>query len=336
MTEDLICIGEEQVIIDYQLFFYERISFGVESRRYDPSAGFSGTAYGRNKGSLTYQVVEIPQLRRYHSVGSHQHCGGTGYWITNHTGEIEGSAVQYTNWQNREAWGFPSSIYPYAVGVFGGIPQEIVDAWLANGTGWKSFSGYPPVTYIGQCPENPPYSSTAALSVSLLGTFQEYVSYWDLLIYEDGNIIFSRSDPEREQPYGFDEYADYLIGSGENRWGSPEEINPDTGRSNLTITSFPSRVESRSFTYTKRNRSNGIRLVDYANGAGADFRVEERTTTTNSYAGGAIIYRNGIAGIDGYWTSCDLECPPDTCAVDCDTHICCYDSNGIAVFSFEK
>lgn len=30
------------------------------------------------------------------------------------------------------------------------------------------------------------------------------------------------------------------------------------------------------------------------------------------------------------------ECPPGTCAVECNGHICCYDKNGISVFSFSK
>ena len=29
-------------------------------------------------------------------------------------------------------------------------------------------------------------------------------------------------------------------------------------------------------------------------------------------------------------------CPPNTCEIDCGTHVCCYGSDGIAVFSFEK
>ena len=39
-----------------------------------------------------------------------------------------------------------------------------------------------------------------------------------------------------------------------------------------------------------------------------------------------------------YTISCGItdQCPPDSCEVDCGTHICCYGSDGIAVHSFNK
>jgi hypothetical protein len=38
-----------------------------------------------------------------------------------------------------------------------------------------------------------------------------------------------------------------------------------------------------------------------------------------------------------YTVSCGSEdCPPDTCKVDCHTHYCCYNSQGISVFNFLK
>lgn len=30
------------------------------------------------------------------------------------------------------------------------------------------------------------------------------------------------------------------------------------------------------------------------------------------------------------------ECPENTCKVDCDTHYCCYGSDGVSIFSYEK
>ncbi|WP_146132208.1 hypothetical protein [Pleurocapsa sp. CCALA 161] len=30
------------------------------------------------------------------------------------------------------------------------------------------------------------------------------------------------------------------------------------------------------------------------------------------------------------------QCPPDTCEVDCGTHVCCYNSQGISVFNYNK
>lgn len=32
----------------------------------------------------------------------------------------------------------------------------------------------------------------------------------------------------------------------------------------------------------------------------------------------------------------EQKCPPNTCAVDCGTHVCCYNSQGISVFNYLK
>lgn len=336
VSEPLKCIGTEQVIVNYQLFFYESLRFSVLSRKQDTSAGFGGTVYARNRGGISYQVFEIPELRRYQSVGSYTHCTGTGYFMLGHIGEILGSAVQTTDIFDREIWAFPSAFYPWEYGLIGGIPKHIIDGWLANGTGWQDYAGYPKVYYTSECPENPSGYSNFALSVSLLGTFQEFISYWDFQVFDGGDLIYSRSDPTRTEPYGFDFYADYVVGSGQNRWGSPEEVNPETGYKNLTVTITPPRVENRTFTYNKFIKSNGIRIVNTINNGQTLFKIEEVNPTTNEYYSGRIIYRNAVASVDSYSLNCEGGCPPGTCEVDCGDKYCCYGSDGIAVASYLK
>ena len=54
------------------------------------------------------------------------------------------------------------------------------------------------------------------------------------------------------------------------------------------------------------------------------------------------IFKNGVNVLTKESSECpevellDDKCPPNTCKVDCDTHYCCYGSDGIAVSSFEK
>lgn len=65
-----------------------------------------------------------------------------------------------------------------------------------------------------------------------------------------------------------------------------------------------------------------------------------------SYSNGACILRAYLEGVlvfnqlfDGcpYVEVIDQPvCPPDTCEVDCGTHVCCYGSDGVSVFNFSK
>jgi hypothetical protein len=55
------------------------------------------------------------------------------------------------------------------------------------------------------------------------------------------------------------------------------------------------------------------------------------------------IYKNGavIATDSGDATpvvtyKCGVTCPPNTCEVDCGTYVCCYGSDGISVFNYNK
>lgn len=65
--------------------------------------------------------------------------------------------------------------------------------------------------------------------------------------------------------------------------------------------------------------------------------AENITTGARRYLG---YFYNNIQNVPPAWTVECVEvqekCPKDTCEVDCGTHICCYDSNGIPVYSFDK
>ncbi len=53
---------------------------------------------------------------------------------------------------------------------------------------------------------------------------------------------------------------------------------------------------------------------------------------------GTVVYNRTANTVPVITTECVSEggCPPDTCEVDCGTHICCYNSEGISVFNYNK
>lgn len=56
------------------------------------------------------------------------------------------------------------------------------------------------------------------------------------------------------------------------------------------------------------------------------------------YRGGGVILADVGDGLPFVSYECGEleECPPDTCSVDCGTYVCCYGSDGISVFNFQK
>ena len=48
------------------------------------------------------------------------------------------------------------------------------------------------------------------------------------------------------------------------------------------------------------------------------------------------ILSGGVPAPEDLQITCSGYCPPNTCPVDCGTHICCYGSDGITTYSYLK
>jgi hypothetical protein len=55
-----------------------------------------------------------------------------------------------------------------------------------------------------------------------------------------------------------------------------------------------------------------------------------------AYLEGVLVFNQLFDGCPYVEVVDQPVCPPDTCEVDCGTHVCCYGSDGVSVFSFSK
>lgn len=55
-----------------------------------------------------------------------------------------------------------------------------------------------------------------------------------------------------------------------------------------------------------------------------------------AYLQGVLVFNQLFDGCPQVEVIDQPVCPPDTCEVDCGTYVCCYGSDGISIFSFDK
>lgn len=99
---------------------------------------------------------------------------------------------------------------------------------------------------------------------------------------------------------------------------------------------FDSRIfnsESGSY-WSHYHKPNGI----------SNLVITPRTTEPASCRAGCVFkaFKNGVQVYTETRSTCPEvevvinQCPPNTCEVDCGTYVCCYGSDGISVFNYNK
>ncbi len=333
------CAGAREVIIEYTHTEPDKV-------------GAAGTVYcANNGGNLTYEWVENLQFRRYFDVGYYGNgddrgCGEEyGYICSGY--KLDSLGLEFEEVNN--GWAIPVSpdspgVYAFAVGY----QKDVVDLLLETrdltdprfaARGLDFTPRLPPSPTVGgalyrmsSCSRNYPSSRRPALGINSRDTFRwGNPSKWYLSIKENGQEIHQYGSPDA----GFD-------GTG----------NPGFNPPNRTITYQPSTTFNRRYTIRKTSLAseirastepfNGIRYSSsdprfYLGAPRLRLNFEEYLNDEETGIGIlADVLSGGVPIPADIRVTCVGACPPDTCAVDCGTHYCCYGSDGIARDSFPK
>ena len=327
---DLKCIGASEVkcsfigatnefiaISKYKIFSSGETS-RIGSKRID----------SLNGGTMSYRIEEdIPQ-RKYIKIGTFisghyvdSGCGETRYFLVNnvpHPAKDKGIEI-FSGEVPLLGINGVDHLDQAISRVARTTPKHVYDSWVANENGFEGNSDFAPLLKVDEClPRNAvQYYYIRALSAEVTHTFRKHYSVWNVLVFEDGQEIYR----------GFS-----TTGRGNNNWEAPTDI--------LVVKKFDKTDIIGKETLQKQRTDTGVRFINVPDTETNDTFVvlQEVDPTDYTVLQEVFLYktRGGLPAPEVTITCINKFCPPNTCAVDCGDHICCYGSDGISQFSYLK
>lgn len=315
------------------VYFYALISTstGEYQRR------FAKSFYPQNNGVLTYEVSEVDlsnaiyRLWGTYTQGVQSDCGKKAYWFLSGISQslldieivVRGTRKQYAayydpnNLDNRNprwvnlAHSNPSSINPIT-----GQPFEEGEEPEESGVYYSNTI----IHQVNECVGNSIYGGHGATNLSG-GTpvrYEHNNGSFTVSVYEDGELLGTAlTNGKYPEPDTLPD--DAIVGD------TVSNTNP------VWVTkTFEKEANTEAIEVLRRTPTSRyfdvwkITLDDNGN------EINRRTIYSfgNSDTEPLVEWSLDCIEID--------ECPPDTCTVDCNSHYCCYGSDGISIHSFEK